>query len=242
MPLLVLCVQVHLRDDGPVRRRLVQLYVGLVLFGVSVAMVIRATLGNAPWDVLHQGLARTFGLGTGVWSIIVSFLLLVLWIPLRERPGLGTISNALVVGLVLQLFLDHVPDAEALPVQLALLFGGVGLNALAGGMYIGARFGAGPRDGLMTGVNRRYGLPLGPVRTSIEITVLISGWLLGGTVGVGTVVYALGIGPLVAMALPRLTVPVAPAEPPPSRTAPSSAARPRGRPSPGSSGRRSDRA
>ena len=191
-------------------RRLLQLYLGLVLFGVSVAMVIRSTLGNAPWDVLHQGLARTFGLGTGIWAVIVSFSLLVLWIPLRERPGLGTISNALVVGIVLQLFLDHVPDATALPVQLVLLFGGVALNAVAGGLYIGARFGAGPRDGLMTGVHRKYGLPLGPVRTSIEITVLVSGWLLGGTVGVGTVVYALGIGPLVAIALPRLTVPVVP--------------------------------
>ena len=203
-------------------RRLVQLYVGLVLFGVSVAMVIRSTLGNAPWDVFHQGLARTFGLGTGVWSIIVSFLLLVLWIPLRERPGLGTISNAIVVGVVLQLFIDHVGDADALGAQLAMLFGGVLLNGIAGGLYIGARFGAGPRDGLMTGLHRQRGLPLGPVRTSIEITVLISGWLLGGTVGVGTVVYALGIGPLVAITLPRLTVPVpiAPVVPPRSRTAP----------------------
>lgn len=208
-------------------RRLVQLYAGLILFGISVAMVIRATLGNAPWDVFHQGLARTFGLGTGIWSIIVSFLLLVLWIPLRERPGLGTISNAIVVGAVLQLFLDHVGDAEALPVQLAMLLGGVALNGFAGGMYIGARFGAGPRDGLMTGMHRQYGLPLAPVRTSIEITVLVSGWLLGGTVGVGTVVYALGIGPLVAMWLPRLTVPMPgePAGPPRSRSAPSSAAR-----------------
>ncbi len=203
-------------------RRLVQLYVGLVLFGISVAMVIRSTLGNAPWDVLHQGLARTFGLGTGVWSIIVSFLLLLLWIPLRERPGLGTISNAIVVGLVLQLYLDHVGDATALPVQLLLLLVGVGLNAVAGGLYIGARFGAGPRDGLMTGLHRQRGLPLGPVRTSIEVTVLISGWLLGGTVGVGTVVYALGIGPLVAITLPRLTVPepTAPVVPLRSRTAP----------------------
>ena len=188
-------------------RRLVQLYVGLVLFGVSVAMVIRAALGNAPWDVLHQGLARHTGIGTGEWSVIVSFLLLLLWIPLRERPGLGTVSNAIVVGLVLQLFLDHVGDAQTLPAQLALLLGGVLVNGIAGGLYIGARLGPGPRDGLMTGLHRRTGLPIGPVRTGIEVTVLVSGALLGGRVGVGTVVYALSIGPIVALTLPRLTVP-----------------------------------
>ena len=186
------CVEGHFGDTGRVllARRLVQLYVGLVLFGVSVAMVIRGALGNAPWDVLHQGLARHSSIGTGEWSVIVSFLLLVLWIPLRERPGLGTVSNAIVVGVVLQLFLDHVGDATALPVQVALLVGGVVVNGIAGGLYIGARLGPGPRDGLMTGLHRR-GLPLGPTRTAIELAVLVSGALLGGRVGVGTVVYAL---------------------------------------------------
>src|SRR3954452_14250008 len=179
-------------------RRLVQLYLGLLLFGFSVALVVLSALGNAPWDVLHQGLSEQLGLGTGTWAILVSVVVLLLWIPLHQRPGLGTISNALVVGLVLQLFLDHVPDARATPVQLAMLLGGVVLNGIAGGLYIGARFGAGPRDGLMTGLHRQQGLPPRPVGTSIEVTVLISGWLLGGTVGLGTVVYALCIGPLVA--------------------------------------------
>lgn len=206
-------------------RRLLQLYVGLILFGVSVAMVIRAALGNAPWDVLHQGLARHSSIGTGEWTVIVSFLVLLLWIPLRERPGLGTVSNAIVVGVVMQLFLDRVDDASTLPAQLALLIGGVLINGFAGGLYIGARLGPGPRDGLMTGLNRRTGLPIGPVRTGIEITVLVSGALLGGRVGVGTVVYALGIGPLIALMLPRLTVPAppGPAEPPASRTPPGTA-------------------
>lgn len=210
-------------------RRLIQLYAGLVLFGISVAMIIRADLGNAPWDVLHQGLARNSELGTGVWTVIVSVFVLLLWIPLRERPGLGTVSNAIVVGLVMQVYLDNVGSATSLPVQLLLLFGGLAINGFAGGLYIGARFGSGPRDGLMTGLARR-GLPLGPVRTGIEVTVLVSGFALGGTVGLGTVVYALGIGPLVAMWLPRLTVPDAPLPPargerPPSRSAPWSAAR-----------------
>ncbi len=199
-----------------VLRRLLFLYVGLVLFGVSVGMLILATLGNAPWDVLHQGLAKTFGLGTGVWSIIVSFLLLVIWIPLGERVGLGTVSNAIVVGAVLQVMLDTLPDADFLPVQLALLVGGIVLCAVASGLYIGAGMGAGPRDGLMTGLNRK-GLPLGPTRMAIEVTVLVSGWLLGGRVGVGTVAFAVGIGPLVAITLPRLAPVVRPLREPAAR-------------------------
>ncbi len=228
-------------------RRLIQLYVGLVLFGVSVGMLILSTLGNAPWDVLHQGLARHSSLGTGTWSVIVSVFVLLLWIPLRERPGLGTISNAIVVGVVLQVMLDTLGEPDGLVARYALLLGGVALCAVSSGMYIGAHFGAGPRDGLMTGLGRR-GLPIGPTRTAIELAVLVSGWALGGTVGIGTVVYAFGIGPLVAIALPHFQMAPpgapprrAPAGPPRSRTAPWSASRPRGRPSRGSSGRRSDR-
>ena len=186
--------------------RLAQLYVGLVLFGASCAMVILAGLGNAPWDVLHEGLALQFGLGTGWWAILASVAVMLVWIPLRERPGLGTISNAIVVGLVIQVGIDFFPPAERLLTQVALTTGGVALGGVAGAMYIGAGFGSGPRDGLMTGIARR-GLPMGVVRIGIEVGVLIVGVLLGGTFGPGTVLYAVAIGPIVQVALPRLRRP-----------------------------------
>jgi uncharacterized membrane protein YczE len=228
IPEVVLRVQVHLAHNGPVARRLVQLFAGLLLYGVSCAMIIRATLGNDPWDVLHQGLARQSGIGTGLWAVIVSGFVLLLWIPLRQRPGFGTVSNAVVVGLVMQVVLDRFAAPEALAAQLALMVGGVVLNGIATGMYIGARLGPGPRDGLMTGLAAR-GHSIRVVRTGIEITVLVAGWALGGTVGVGTVVYALSIGPLVHITLPRFELAErprpAPAAPPASRTPPWSAAR-----------------
>jgi uncharacterized membrane protein YczE len=187
-------------------RRLIQLYAGLVLFGVSMGLLVRAQLGVIPWDVLHQGLARQLGVSMGSVVIGVSLVLLLAWIPLRERPGLGTISNALVVGLTLDATLAVLPPVDAIPVGVLLVLTGVTLNAVATASYIGVHLGAGPRDGLMTGLVRRTGRSVTLVRTSIEATVVLVGWLLGGAVGLGTVVYALAIGPLVQFLLPRLSV------------------------------------
>ena len=218
----------HLRENGPVGRRLVQLFAGLILYGVSCSMILLGALGNDPWDVLHQGLSRQTGIGTGIWTVIVSAVVLLLWIPLRQRPGFGTLCNAVTVGLVMQVVLDRFEVAHALGGRIALMLGGVVLNGVATGMYIGAQLGPGPRDGLMTGLAAR-GRSIRAVRTGIELSVLAAGWLLGGTVGIGTVVYALGIGPLVHVTLPLFALPArpAPAVPPPSRSAPSTAARQR---------------
>ncbi len=196
-----------IRMRPPRVRRLVQLYAGLVLFGVSSSMLLLAGLGVDPWDVFHQGLSRRLGLGVGTWSIIIGAAVLLLWIPLRQRPGFGTLSNVLVVGLVIDLMLDFVPPVHALPAQIVVMVGGVVLNGIATGAYIGAGLGPGPRDGLMTGLAAR-GHSIRVVRTSIELTVLLTGWLLGGTVGVGTVVYALAIGPLAHLTIPRLRIPL----------------------------------
>lgn len=187
-------------------RRLLQLLIGLALFGVSLAMVVRASLGVAPWDVFHQGLAGRTGLSLGTVVIIVSFLVLLLWIPLRQRPGVGTVGNAVLVGVFADIGLALIPQFSYLGGQIALLIGAVLLNGVASALYIGARLGPGPRDGLMTGLAAR-GWRVGTVRTGIEVVVLAAGWLLGGSVGVGTVLYALAIGPLVQLLLPRFTVP-----------------------------------
>jgi uncharacterized membrane protein YczE len=187
-------------------RRLTQLYAGLVLYGVSMAMLVRAELGVMPWDVLHQGLARHVGWSLGTVSIAVGALVLLLWVPLRERPGLGTVSNVVVIGLAVDASLAVLGPVEAMPVRVALVVAGVVLNAVATAAYIGVRMGPGPRDGLMTGLVRRSGRPVRLVRTGIEVVVVASGWLLGGTLGVATVLYALAIGPLVQPLLPRLTV------------------------------------
>jgi uncharacterized membrane protein YczE len=189
-------------------RRLTQLYAGLVLYGASASLLLLAGLGNDPWDVLHQGLSRQTGLGTGTWTIIVGAIVLLAWIPLRQRPGLGTISNVVVIGLVMEAMLAAFPPAHGLDVQIPLMLAGVVLNGAATGLYIGASFGPGPRDGLMTGLAAR-GLSLRAGRTAIELTVLTGGAVLGGTVGVGTVVYALAIGPLAHVFIPALTVPLA---------------------------------
>jgi uncharacterized membrane protein YczE len=188
-------------------RRLVQLYAGLALYGASMAMLVRAELGVMPWDVLHQGIARHLGGSLGTVSIAVGALVLLLWVPLRERPGLGTVSNVVVIGLAVDASLAVLGPVEALPLRGALVVAGIGLNAVATAAYIGVRMGPGPRDGLMTGLVRRTGRPVRLVRTAIEVAVVASGWLLGGTLGVATVLYALAIGPLVQPLLPRLTVP-----------------------------------
>ena len=187
-------------------RRLVQLYAGLALYGASMALIIRSTLGNMPWDVLHQGLAGRMGWSIGAVSILVGALVLLAWIPLRQRPGLGTVSNVVVIGLAVDATLAVVPAPGALPLRVALLVAGVLLNAVATAAYIGVHLGPGPRDGLMTGLVRRTGGSVRLVRTSIEVAVVATGWLLGGTLGIGTVVYAVAIGPLVQVLLPRLSL------------------------------------
>ncbi|HET7139474.1 MAG TPA: hypothetical protein VFI36_04865 [Arthrobacter sp.] len=195
-------------------RRILQLFVGLAMYGISLAVFIRAGLGLDPWDVFHQGVAGRVGLSIGVVVIIVSFLVLLLWIPLRQRPGFGTLANAVLVGAFADLGLAVIPEVSHLGGQIAMLAGAVVLNGIASACYIGARFGPGARDGLMTGLARRTGWSVRVSRTLIEVVVLGIGWLLGGSVGVGTVVYALAIGPLVQLLLPWFMVPAAlPAEP-----------------------------
>ena len=191
-------------------RRLFQLYAGLILYGASASLIILSGLGNDPWDVLHQGLSRQTGIGTGIWVCIAGALVMLLWIPLRQRPGLGTLSNVVVVGLVLELCLAAFEPAQDPAARWTLLLSGVLLNGVATGLYIGARFGPGPRDGLMTGLAAR-GMSLRAVRTGIELTVLAAGIALGGTAGIGTVIYALAIGPLAHVFVPAFTVAPRPA-------------------------------
>ncbi|RAO02574.1 membrane protein YczE [Micromonospora noduli] len=189
-------------------RRLVQLYLGLTLYGVSMALMIRSDLGLDPWDVFHQGLSELTGLSFGTVTIGVGALVLLLWIPLRQRPGLGTVSNVVVIGLVVDATLALLPAAGPLSVQIAMLVTGIVANGAATALYLGAQLGPGPRDGLMTGyVARRPGRSIRLVRTVIEVTVLALGALLGGTVGVGTVAYALAIGPLAQFFIPLFAVP-----------------------------------
>ncbi|WP_203416928.1 YczE/YyaS/YitT family protein [Jiangella ureilytica] len=187
-------------------RRLIQLFAGLLLYGFSMALLVEAGLGLDPWDVLHQGIAERTGLTIGTVVIAVGALVLLLWIPLRQKPGIGTVANAIVIGLVADASIWLLPAPDPMAARIAFMVAGVVLNAVATAAYIGARLGPGPRDGLMTGLVRRTGRSVRVVRTSIEVTVLASGWLLGGTVGVGTVAYALAIGPLVHALLPKLQV------------------------------------
>jgi uncharacterized membrane protein YczE len=189
----------------PRLRRLSQLYLGLALYGFSDGLLLLGGLGVDPWDVFHQGLSRQLGLGVGTWSIIVGACVLALWLPLRQRPGLGTLSNVVVIGLVINVTLATIPAPHALGLRAAAMLGGVVLNGVATGAYIGAGLGPGPRDGVMTGFAAR-GHSIRVVRTAMEVTVLAAGWLLGGTVGVGTVAYALGIGPLAHFFIPLLRV------------------------------------
>ena len=191
---------------GRLGRRLPQLYVGLVLYGVSLAVMVRGDLGLAPWDVLHSGLIRHVPITLGQAVVLMSFVVLVLWIPLRETPGLGTISNAFVVGLSADGTLWLLDRPDALAARAGLMVGGVVLCGLATAMYIGAQLGRGPRDGLMTGLARRTGLSIRLVRTALEVTVVLVGLALGGVLGLGTVLYALAIGPLTQLMLPAWIV------------------------------------
>ena len=187
-------------------RRLLQLYAGLILYGASLALQIRAGLGLDPWDVFHQGLSEKTGLSFGTIVIIIGALVLLAWIPLRQKPGIGTISNVFVVGLAVDATLVILPEVHGLELQLPLLAAGIFLNGVAGAAYIGAGLGPGPRDGLMTGLVRITGRSVGVVRTSLEVSVLAVGVVLGGTVGLGTVLYALSIGPLLQVLLPAFTI------------------------------------
>ncbi|MBE8525244.1 hypothetical protein ILP97_48540 [Amycolatopsis sp. H6(2020)] len=198
-------------DLRPVRisrdpvRRSVQLFAGLALYGASVALVTRAGLGLEPWGVLAEGVMKHTGLTFGTVTGLVSVAVLLLWIPLRQRPGIGTIANVVIISVVVDVVRAFLPDQHDLIWQIALLVGGVALNGVATATYVGARLGPGPRDGLMTGLAGRTGRPIRLVRTGIEVTVVAAGFLLGGTVGVGTVLYALAIGPLTQALLPRTT-------------------------------------
>ncbi|MEU6540071.1 hypothetical protein [Streptomyces sp. NPDC047000] len=190
-------------------RRLGRLYAGLALYGASSALLVEARLGLEPWNVLHQGLAALTGLTIGTVSIVVGAAVLLLWIPLRQRPGLGTVSNVFVVGLALDGTLSLVPEVGALGGRIALLLAGIVLNGVATGLYISARFGPGPRDGLMTGLHRRTGRSVRLMRTVVEVAVVLTGFALGGTLGIGTLLYAVSIGPLAQLFLRRFDVPTA---------------------------------
>lgn len=199
---------------GRLGRRLPQLLVGLWIYGVSLALMVRGNDGVAPWDVLHLGIVEHTGLSLGTVLVITAFAVLLLWIPLHEKPGIGTVANALLIGPSTDATLAVVGQPDSHLARVALMLGGVLLCALATAMYIGAQFGRGPRDGLMTGLVRRTGLSIRLVRTSLEVTVVVVGLLLGGPLGVGTIVFALTIGPLTQWMLPAWTVALAPAQEP----------------------------
>ncbi len=193
---------------GRFPRRLVQLLVGLALYGVSMALLIRSTLGQMPWDVLHYGLALHLPLTLGQVVIAVSVLVLLLWIPLRQMPGLGTVLNAILIGVAADASLALLVEPDAMAWRITFMVVGILLNGLATALYIGAQLGPGPRDGLMTGLVRQTGLSVRLIRTTMEIAVVALGWTLGGVVGIGTVLYALAIGWLAQHLLPWCTVPV----------------------------------
>lgn len=188
-------------------RRLLQLMVGLTLYGISIALLVRAGLGTMPWSVLEVGVAGQLGLDLGLVIVLMSVVVLLLWLPLRQRPGIGTVANSLWVGPATSISLAVLPEIDGLAVQLGAAAAGIVLNGMATAMYIGSRLGPGPRDGLMTGLHARTGWSLRLIRTGIEITVVAVGFLLGGVAGVATLLYALAIGPLAQFFLPPLTVP-----------------------------------
>ena len=187
-------------------RRLVQPLIGLFLYGIAIALMVRAGIGLSPWDVLAQGLSLKTGIPFGFVTNLVGLVVLAFWIPLRQRPGLGTVLNVLLVGPSAQLGLDLIPQQTILWVQVLFFAAGLALLAVATGLYIGPRLGPGPRDGLMTGLHARTGRPIWMVRTAIEVTVLIIGWVLGGNVGVGTLAFALLVGPLCSITLPFFAI------------------------------------
>lgn len=187
-------------------RRFIQLQLGLLLYGVSLALMVRANLGLNPWSVFHQGLSELTDLSLGLIVNLVGGLVLLIWIPLRQKPGVGTISNILVIGTAADLALTMLPPLEGLPLQTAFLVGGIVLNGAATGAYIGAGLGPGPRDGLTVGRVRLTGWPVGWVRTAIEACLLVLGWTLGGTIGLGTVLYAVSNGFLMQFFLPMFEI------------------------------------
>jgi uncharacterized membrane protein YczE len=187
------------------RRRLLRCVFGLVLCGIGFSLLVRADLGLDPWDVFHQGVAERLGAPIGVVTVATGFVVLLAWIPLRERPGVGTILNALIIGTVMDLLIDRLPEPGGWPSAWTMLVVGVVLAGVGSGFYIGSQLGPGPRDGLMTGIARR-GHSLRLVRTGIELAALLGGWALGGTVGVGTLVFAVAIGPLVQLSLEHLSM------------------------------------
>lgn len=195
---------------GRLGRRLPQLLFGLFLYGWSLAMMLKGNLGLPPWDVLTQGLSHYLPLTFGTITIVIGAVVLLLWIPLRQWPGFGTVANVVVVGLAADVGLAVLPEPESLPMRIGFMVTGIVLNGLAGGIYIGSQLGPGPRDGLMTGLAHRTGKSLRLVRVGIEVVVLAIGFVLGGTVGVGTVLYALSVGPLVQFFLPYVAVRVGP--------------------------------
>jgi uncharacterized membrane protein YczE len=193
-------------NDRPSRwraspRRLASLFLGLVVFGAGEACLIASELGNSPWTVFAEGVAKQTPLTVGTATVATSFVLLLLWIPLRQRPGLGTIANAIVVGVAIDATLVVLPDDAALVPRVAEVVVGIALVAMGSALYLGAALGPGPRDGLMTGVHRVTGWPIAPVRAAIEVAALVVGAILGGTFGPGTIAFALLIGPAVALAL-----------------------------------------
>ena len=197
----------HLSRTLNLTRRILQLVVGLFLYGFSIGMMVRAGLGVGPWDVLTQGLALQTGWSFGLLTNVIGACVLLLWIPIRQKPGIGTVVNVFVIGPSAEVGLFIVPAQTTLALQVALFAGGLALLAVATGLYIGARMGPGPRDGLMTGIHKRWGFKIWTVRTAIEVSVLAVGWLLGGTVGFGTLAFALLIGPMVGFTIPLLRVP-----------------------------------
>ncbi len=204
MPLADLFLEPPPRRGMPAR--LGRLFIGLTVFGIGVSLMVRAELGLSPWEILHQGISFKTGILIGTVGIIVGFLVLLGWIPLREKLGIGTVANVILIGIVIDLTLWRLPDTiSSTPLRWVMLCGGVAMIGVATSLYIGTGLGPGPRDGLMTGIAKR-GLPIGAVRTAIELTVLAVGWLLGGTVGVGTLLFAFGVGPIVHVTLPWLTL------------------------------------
>lgn len=193
-------------DPIGMTRRLIQLFLGLALYGMSVGLMVRSNLGVNPWDVFHQGLSARSGLGLGTIIIIIGAAVLLLWIPLRQRPGIGTICNVFLIGIWTDVSLWLIPPVESVPLAWAMLIGGIILNGMAGGAYIGAGLGPGPRDGLMTGLVNRTGRSVRLVRTGIELIVVATGWALGGTLGLGTALYAVAIGPIVHFMLPIFSI------------------------------------
>lgn len=191
---------------GYMTRRIAQLLIGLFLYGIGIALIVRGAIGVAPWDVLTQGIDKHTHLGFGLITVLTSAVVLLFWIPIRQKPGIGTVLNALLVGPAADVGLWLIPEGLDLWLRLILFAAGLLVLAIATGLYIGAHFGPGPRDGLMTGLHKRTGWKIWIVRTGLEVIVLAIGWMLGGNVGVGTVLFALLIGPLCNWTIPFFAI------------------------------------